>query len=164
MQISKVNSLPQEKREIPVWHPFPSSLLTAIKWWKGTAHLVQHLRGGGKASTPLFSHGSLPKGLPCSWQHPKDPGAADQSAGLWSLHLDLRATLLPHQPILPTGNEKKKKLYKIFLQLNFCSFRVGAMWRVCLLVSSVSFWQQSRFLGHRIMNVRRVLQNEQSAL
>lgn len=102
----------------------------------------------GEASTPLFSHGSFPKGLPCSWQHTKDPGAADQSACLWSLHLDLRATLLPHQPILPTGNEKKKKLYKIFLQLSFCSSRVGAMWCVCLLVSSVSFWQQGRFLGH----------------
>lgn len=168
MQISKVNSLPREKREIPVWHPFPSSLLTATKWWKGTAHLVQRLRGGGKASTPLFSHGSFPKGLPCSWQHPKDPGAADQSACLWSLHLDLRATLLPRQPVLPTGNEKKKdKLYKIFLQLNFSSSRVGAMWRACLLVSLVSFWQQNRILGYSIArgeSVRRVLQHQQFAL
>jgi len=56
-----------------MWHPFPSSLLTAIKWQKRTVHSVQCLRGGGKAGAPLFSHRSFPGSLPCSRKHPRDP-------------------------------------------------------------------------------------------
>lgn len=73
-QISKVNSLPQAKHEIPVWRPFPSSLLTATKRWERTVHLVLSARAErGKAGAPLFFHGSFPGGLPPSWQHPGDP-------------------------------------------------------------------------------------------
>lgn len=41
------------------------------------------------------------------------------------------------------------------------------MWRACLLVSLVSFWQQNRILGYSIArgeSVRRVLQHQQFAL
>lgn len=164
-QIIKVSSLPQAKHKIPVWHPFPS-LLTATKWWKKTAHLVQCPRGEGKAGTPLFSHGSFPGGL-------APPGSIPETHSVQALQprasaFDL-SMLTSEQPCChaswysPLEIRKRRSFIKYFFSWIFvhpekwpCG--MSASWPFGLLLSAekVPGSQDSEGNGKR-----RVLQGQQ---
>lgn len=121
-QITESDSLTQIKHIIPVWHLSLPSLLTAGSVW-----YRPEMREEGKRNPLLpweLSHG------PASLLAPSQRSTGHLSAEakcicLWSLDLDLWATLLARQPILPAGNKKKKeKLCAVFFQLNLCSSRL----------------------------------------